>query len=309
MIYITQGHELGIGLEVFLKSFSLLNSSQQRRFSLVVFRDALEKNLQALKVSYSISEKTLSYNTNKITLIEPKDNNLPQSTCSLNTALENISNEDILLTLPTSKDQLIDCGELRKGYTEYLRYRFETEDLCMVFKAFDDATLLITDHIPLSEVGNSITSDKITTKVRTTINGFKKYFYNLDEIILSGINPHCGEGGLLGNEDKVLEASSKDLASIIDVIGPVSGDTLHFHKNNKKQLKVYMFHDQGLPQFKDKYKTVGLNITLGLPFLRMSVDHGTAFELYGKGEADFSGCFYMLKEAIKVDRKLKNEQQ
>ncbi len=310
MIYVTQGHQLGIGIEVFLKSFSLLNSIQQKSFKLVVNRRTIEQNLKLLNFNYQILNDQIHFNSNILNYIECANEGLPESTQSLNLALENITEKDILLTLPTSKDQLIDSNQLRKGYTEFLRYRYSIQNLCMVFKAYEDATLLITDHIPLAKVSSSITSAQIIEKVTKTMNGFNKYFYPLSEVIFAGINPHCGEGGLLGNEDHVVDDAIKSLNSVVNTVGPVSGDTLHFYTGNKeKQLKVYMFHDQGLPLFKDKYRTIGLNITLGLPFLRMSVDHGTAFNLYGKGVADFSGCYYMLKEAIKVNRKLLDEQQ
>ena len=307
MIYVTQGHELGIGIEVFLKSFSLLNSKQQKNICLIASLKSITSNLDSLKIDYNYSNEVLRYNSNKLTLIEPQDSNLPQSTTSLNLALSKITEKDILLTLPTSKDQLIDNDKLRKGYTEFLRYRFNKSNLCMVFKAYEDTTLLITDHIPLVEVSKSITTEKIKEKIEITLNGLNKYFNSISEVIVAGINPHCGEGGLLGTEDEVIQPAIDQIKSI-NVKGPFSGDTLHFYNDlSKSQLKVYMFHDQGLPQFKDKYRTIGLNITLGLPFLRMSVDHGTAFDLYGKGTADFSGCFYMLKEAIKVHRKILDE--
>lgn len=307
MIYVTQGHELGIGIEVFLKSFSLLNSRQQKNICLIAKFESVKRTLEFLSIDYDYSDEVLRYNSNKIMLKEPSDSDLPQSTTCLNLALSKITTDDILLTLPTSKDQLIDNSELRKGYTEFLRHRYSKSNLCMVFKAYDDATLLITDHIPLIEVPKSITSKIILDKIEISLSGFKKYFNSISEVIVAGINPHCGEDGLLGTEDKVILPALKQVKGV-DVRGPFSGDTLHFYTNRtRRQLKVYMFHDQGLPQFKDRYKTIGLNITLGLPFLRMSVDHGTAFDLYGKGMADFSGCFYMLKEAIKVHRKISNE--
>ncbi|WP_417337045.1 PdxA family dehydrogenase [Halobacteriovorax marinus] len=310
MIYITQGHERGIGLEVFLKSFSLLNSIQQRKFTLVVNSNTLKENLENLSAEYSIYDSKVTYNSNTLSIIKIDKLEITQSTDSLNVALSNISKNDILLTLPTSKDQLIDESILQKGYTEFLRSRFSNSNLCMVFKAYEDSTLLITDHIPLKDVPGKISTDLLKSKINTTIHGFKKYFFPLEEVLLAGVNPHCGEGGLLGDEDKSIFEYSKIENKEVKISGPYSGDTLHFHRNpSKKQIKVYMFHDQGLPQFKDKFRTIGLNITLGLPFLRMSVDHGTAFELYSKNKADFSGCYYMLKEAIKVDRKLQNEQQ
>ena len=303
MIYITQGHEKSIGLEVFLKSFILLTSKNQLMFTLVTDESTLIENLKLLNLKYSIENSVLSFSGNSLQLILTTNEELPQSTTSLSKVLEVIKEGDILLTLPTSKDQLILNNEICKGYTEYLRSFYKDANLCMLFKAMEDNTLLITDHIPLKEVGSAITKELITKKVRTTLMYLDKYFQTIDEVVISGINPHCGEGGLLGTEDKSVYEAVTELSESISVVGPVSGDTLHFHKDTtKKQLNVYMYHDQGLPVFKNKYKTIGLNITLGLPFIRMSVDHGTAFDLYGRGKADYSGCYYMLKEAIKLGK-------
>jgi hypothetical protein len=86
-------------------------------------------------------------------------------------------------------------------------------------------------------------------------------------------------------------------------IGPVSGDTLHMHEStSKKQLQVYMYHDQGLSTFKSKHGLIGLNVTMGLPFLRLSVDHGTAFDLYGKNSANISGMIFLFNHAFEVLR-------
>ena len=301
MIYVTQGHEKGIGLEVFLKSFTLLGQEQQKKISLISYKKCIIENLKLLNFKYSIESKIVKYNGSILHIIEPKNELLPQSTECLRTSLELINSSDVLLTLPTSKDQLIHNKQTCKGYTEYLRSHFKDINLCMLFKAFKQNTLLITDHIPLREVNTTINKDLITTKVIKTLEYFKNYFEDIDEVIISGINPHSGEGGLLGHEDKCIEEAVKSLSSTIATKGPISGDTLHFHKNkNLNQLNVYMFHDQGLPVFKNEFKTIGLNITLGLPFIRMSVDHGTAFDIFGKGKAEYTGCYYMLKEALKI---------
>lgn len=301
MIFVTQGHEKAIGLEVFLRSFVLLGLSQQQEFTLIALKKTLSKNLDLLGYSYSFKEGRVAYNGVRLNFIDPEKEELPQSSECLSRAIDLLKEEDILLTLPTSKDQLILNGTVCKGYTEYLRSQFNNKNLCMLFKAFNQNTLLITDHIPLKEVSKTINKELIKSKILTTISYYKKYFNKLDEIIISGINPHCGEGGLLGSEDKCVYEAAKDLSLKIKVIGPVSGDTLHFHKNRlMNQLNVYMYHDQGLPSFKNENKTIGLNITLGLPFIRMSVDHGTAFDIFGKGIADYTGCYYMLKEALKI---------
>ena len=109
----------------------------------------------------------------------------------------------------------------------------------------------------------------------------------MTEVYISGLNPHAGENGLLGNEEnEILDAieNLRELYPRIIFEGPIPGDGIHLQKTKKQahQLYVYMYHDQGLSPFKQKHGLVGLHMTFGLPFLRMSVDHGTGFEIYGK---------------------------
>ncbi len=309
MIYVTQGHEHSIGLEVFIKSFLLLSKKKQKLFTLCCCFESLSKSFNSLNID--IIKKANQVHFNGVELnIAPigADSELPQSTTSLEVALSLLnSSTDILITLPTSKDQLILNKSRAAGYTEYLRKKFNSPDVSMLFSSPTDHALLVTDHIPLKEVTKVITADLIINKVKNVIDNISNYFDCFEEIIFSGINPHVGESGILGVEDRVVYEAMNALKKIyprIKIIGPFSGDTLHFHKNPTKQLLVYMFHDQGLPWFKGKNKVVGLNISLGLPFLRMSVDHGTAFDLYGKGKANFLGCNYLLRSSIRAQKKL-----
>jgi 4-hydroxythreonine-4-phosphate dehydrogenase len=173
----------------------------------------------------------------------------------------------------------------------------------MTFKSTAQHTLLITDHVALKDVPKNITCEKIKHKVKITLDNFRKYFYQFDEVVFSGINPHAGENEILGNEEIHIKKAIIELEKEYGFIfkGPYSGDTLHHHvNNNKKQLFVYMYHDQGLVQFKWLNGIIGLNITFGLPFLRLSVDHGTAFDLYGKNRANYSGMLFLFKQAFEV---------
>jgi 4-hydroxythreonine-4-phosphate dehydrogenase len=299
MIYVTQGHEKGIGLEVFLKSFLLLSEIEKAEVTLVTIEKDFLANLTVLKLSLK--------NFNDLKLIHPKSNSLlslPSSTSCLETALEIIKPKDILVTMPTSKNQLIHLGKNMAGYTEYFRSYFKNTNLAMTFKGINQNVLLITDHLALKDVASTISKNMIIEKTKTTFEFYNKYFFNLDEIIFSGINPHVGENGLLGTEDSVITSAIDDLKSFLpvkNIIGPFSGDTLHMLTDqNKKQLFVYMFHDQGLPQFKSFHRLIGLNITMGLPFLRLSVDHGTAFDLYGMNKANPMGMNYLFKQAFEV---------
>lgn len=296
MIYVTEGHESGIGLEIFLKSFLLLTKEEKKNIILFVSKPDFEKNLLDLKLNLALFKD--------LKIVENIESSKFSSTNSLLTALNTIGPSDILVTLPTSKDQLILNNKMLAGYTEFFRSYYNNKNISMTFKGLTQNILLITDHIPLKNVAGEISSDLIENKIKVTLDNFKKYFYTFDEIILSGINPHAGENGILGDEEthikKAIAKLEKGYGSIFK--GPYSGDTLHhYHDASKKQLFVYMFHDQGLAQFKSQYGLIGLNITLGLPYLRLSVDHGTAFELYGKNKANVSGMIFLLKQALEVN--------
>lgn len=298
MIYVTQGHEKSIAMEVFLKSFLKLNPSEQKNIILVCQKRVYEEHLSFLNFSRE-EFKNLS-------LVEIESSGLSLTLTSLKKALELIKEKDVLVTLPTSKDQLHDLGVHHLGYTEYLRAISGKPELAMTFKADEEFVLLMTDHIPLRDVTQVLKKDYIHKKLATVIEEYQKYFCSLDEVIVAGINPHAGEGGLLGEEDQEVVLALEELKKSypqISFIGPLSGDTLHFKQNLKRsQLMVYMYHDQGLPSFKARHGLKGINMTLGLPFLRMSVDHGTAFELYGKNQASEEGCQYVLKTALEISK-------
>ena len=295
MIYVTQGHESGIGLEIFLKSFLLLSKDQKSKVRLIVNTKDFSKNIKAL----NLSQKQFG----DLILIENKTTTVFSSTNSLLTALELIQSNDILVTLPTSKDQLIYNNNFFAGYTEFFRSYFNNKNISMTFKGLNQNVLLITDHIALKDVSVIINKELITKKISLTLDNFKKYFFAFDEVVFSGINPHVGEKGILGSEDFCINEAIEELEIKYGKIfkGPFSGDVLHIYKKSYiKQLFVYMYHDQGLAQFKSHYGLIGLNITLGLPFLRLSVDHGTAFDLYGKNKANISGMLYLFQQAFEV---------
>jgi 4-hydroxythreonine-4-phosphate dehydrogenase len=306
MIHVSQGHEKSISLEVFLRSCFLLNSSQLSQILLHADAKSLEQNLKDLRFTYTLKDRELVLQGGihipwKST--QAKDSN--PSLSSLESALKDIRHEDALVTLPTSKDQF---PSSLAGHTEYLRKTYSKSDLAMTFFDGRHFTLLITDHVPLIKVPDAVTSESVFQKTTYAIKGIEKYFWPIEKMIFSGINPHAGEAGQLGTEDaKVTEAVLRlqDIYKGIGSIGPLSGDTLHNHAEvDKNCLFVYMHHDQALAPFKQKNLFWGSNITFGLPFLRLSVDHGTAFDLYAKKKSQFLGCYDVLLTALRTQRKI-----
>lgn len=303
MIHVTQGHEKGIGLEVFFKAFAKLNNNHDK-FILYANLDSIKDTAKTLSLDFKYQKNNIFINKHALHFIEIKKSNYPQSTISLEAALQNIKNKDeILLTLPTSKDQLVNSKTNKSlhGYTEYLRDHFKIAELTMSFISPDHTIALVTDHIPLNKVASTITGDLIYNKVNNALKTLSK-IRSIKRIIIASINPHCGENGLLGSEDFCITEAIKNIKLTYphyEVIGPVAGDTLQYHYQGKHDLLVYMYHDQGLAPFKFINGLIGINITCGLPFLRVSVDHGTSFELYGKNLASEVGCLYLLEELNK----------
>ena len=292
--FVSQGHQHSIGLEVFLKSISLLSEKDRKLFHLVGFRPAIEETLESINADLNLTGLTYHH-------LQPSD--ISQSLQALEYCLDNIKPRDILLTLPTSKDQLPDDA----GHSQFFRRLYDKEDIAMVFEFSGEQILLITDHIPLRDVPRTIDPSLIVSKVKTTLNGYVSLDMPVDEVLFAGINPHAGEGGLLGKEDNVVTQAAKKLQKEFPRIhfsDPISADALHFHKkDHSNQLFVYMYHDQGLPKFKNEHGTLGVHLTFGLPFLRMSVDHGTAFNLYKKDCANYIGMYHLFEPGARMSLK------
>jgi 4-hydroxythreonine-4-phosphate dehydrogenase len=195
-----------------------------------------------------------------------------------------------LVTGPINKKIINDFGFEFSGHTEFLADISNTKNVVMLLANSKLKVALLTTHIPLSKVPETITTKKI---IETTIilNDSLKSLWKIKnpKICILGLNPHAGEGGFMGKEEmEVIEpAVNALLRKNINVDGPLSADTAFLDKKLKKyDAYLAMFHDQGLPVLKSMGFGDSVNITLGLPFTRVSVDHGTAYELAGKNKAD-----------------------
>lgn len=302
MIHISQGHEESIGLEVLIKSILTIPSKYLDQLKLHCFKNTLETHLKIININHEILDDRLKINNREIALkiLERGENS--ETLTSLDSAISECNENDVLLTLPSSKDQFIKNDFNNNGHTEYLRNTFNDSNLSMAFVGPLNNVLLLTDHIPVSKISESINTELIidkTSKVLDNIDGIRP----IKRVLFSGINPHCGEQGLMGDEEKYIEESINILDEKypnVDFIGPISGDTLQFIPTDKTDLLVYAAHDQGLAPFKTVNGLLGINVTFGLPFLRVSPDHGTAFYLYGKNEANYQGMLFVLNKILKI---------
>ncbi|MBI3375757.1 MAG: 4-hydroxythreonine-4-phosphate dehydrogenase PdxA [Betaproteobacteria bacterium] len=207
---------------------------------------------------------------------------------------------DAMVTAPVHKGIINDAGIAFTGHTEYLAARTGAADVVMLLVGGGLRVALATTHLALAEVAAAIQRPRLTETLRTLERGLREQFgIARPRILVAGLNPHSGEGGYLGREEiEVIEPVVRELRSAgLELEGPLPADTLFLRERlERADCVLAMYHDQGLPVLKYASFGKGVNVTLGLPIVRTSVDHGTALELAGTGRADCGS----LEEAIRL---------
>jgi len=211
---------------------------------------------------------------------------------TLTTAARGCLNGDFdgMVTAPVHKGVINEAGIAFSGHTEFLQELCGVERVVMMLATEELRMALVTTHLPLKDVSAAITPERLT-QVTRILNADLKTFFGIDQprILVAGLNPHAGEGGHLGREEvEVIEPTLDKLrAEGIKLTGPLPADTLFTpHWLDNADAVLAMYHDQGLPVLKFQGFGRAVNITLGLPIVRTSVDHGTALDLAGTGKAD-----------------------
>ena len=242
--------------------------------------------------------------------------NAPYVLNTLNVATEGCLNGEYqaMVTAPVQKSVISDSGVKFSGHTEYLAEKCGTDLVVMMLcgkPIFESKLLpdqlrvaLTTTHIPLQKVSASITTELIEKTIEIVWQDLKSKFGIKDpSIYVTGLNPHAGESGHMGLEERdvIAPAIERMKQKNYRVSGPYPGDTI-FSPENLKNADVIlaMYHDQGLAPFKFATFGEGVNVTLGLPIIRTSVDHGTALSIAGKGQADSSSMLAALNVAYQM---------
>lgn len=211
---------------------------------------------------------------------------------------------DGMVTAPVHKGVINDAGIEFSGHTEFLQAVCGVERVVMMLATDQLRVALVTTHLPLSKVPAAITPERLT-QVTRILNQDLKQFFGLEQprILVAGLNPHAGEGGHLGREElEVIEPTLESLRKEgLTLTGPLPADTLFTpHWLDDADAVLAMYHDQGLPVLKFQGFGRAVNITLGLPIVRTSVDHGTALDLAGTGRADRGS----LRQAVIVGERM-----
>ncbi len=210
-----------------------------------------------------------------------------------------------LVTAPIHKQAIFAAGSPHPGHTELLAARAGltryAHDYAMYFDSPKIRTVLLTVHVPLREALNAINADDITALARLTNREFARLHGKAPHIGVAAVNPHGGEGGRFGSEERAIaEAVLRASAAGVLIDGPHPADTLFLAASRGRyDVVMAMYHDQGLIPVKTTAFEESVNVTIGLPYLRASVDHGTAFDIAGKGIADHAPMRYAIEWAAK----------
>jgi 4-hydroxythreonine-4-phosphate dehydrogenase len=211
---------------------------------------------------------------------------------------------DALVTGPLQKSVINDAGISFTGHTEYLADLSNCPRVVMMLATDTLRVALATTHLPLRDVSTQITRELLTEVLQILQHDLQtKFNIAHPRIIVCGLNPHAGEGGHLGSEEiEIIEPALESLRDKgLNLIGPLPADTAFVPRNLEQADAVLaMYHDQGLPVLKHSGFGRAVNITLGLPFIRTSVDHGTALDLAGSGKIDTGSLQQALKMAISM---------
>jgi 4-hydroxythreonine-4-phosphate dehydrogenase len=211
---------------------------------------------------------------------------------------------DLLVTGPVSKEAIRRCGVPFQGHTEYFGSHYNVTPY-MVFFANHSMIALFTRHLPLREVAEEIKKDKIVAWVEGLNKAVSHQLKMSPVYKIMGLNPHAGEGGLIGREEveAIVPAVEELNSKGIKTEGPLPSDSFFIHDSKEECVVVALYHDQGMIPAKLMSKGHAVNCTLGIPFLRTSPDHGPAFDVAGKGIADIESFKRAVVEGVKILRK------
>ena len=302
-IIIVAGEPNSIFFEIFLK---IINKNIFKSpIILIASKDLLNKQIKFFKSNIKFNEldyskKKLKKNTlNKLNLInvEYKQNKLferisDKSNQYINDcfkiALEILSNKisNKLINGPVSKKHFLKNKYI--GITEYLAFKTNSKNVTMIIYNKTLSVSPMTTHLPVKYVCKKITKSKIINKVKTINSFWRKHFKNKPRIIVTGLNPHCESIDTFNEDEKIIKPAIKFLQkNKYNILGPFSADTIFLKKNRKNvDVIVGMYHDQVLTPAKTLFEYDAINITAGLPFIRVSPDHGPNELMLGKNKSN-----------------------
>ena len=316
---ITIGDPNGIGIEIILKSLSNFSLFHECNFIIYASTGLIEKQKQHFQIDTPPlkkidSEEDLSdtqinikevFSNSQFNFGESDKELSALGILSLKEATKAIKDKkiDILVTAPINKDLSFSESFKYTGHTDFLKNYFSTSPLMLMISE-ELKIALLTDHIPIKDVSNAIDQDLVEQKIKaletSLINDFQ---IKKPKIAVLAVNPHAGDNGVIGSEDQsiITPAINSYNGTTSSINGPFSADTFFVNENYKTYDGVIAsYHDQGLIPFKTISFGKGVNFTAGLPVVRTSPDHGTGFDIAGKGIADHTSFTNAIKLGLQV---------
>lgn len=208
-----------------------------------------------------------------------------------------------ITTAPINKQSLHLAGHAFPGHTELLGYLTDSKNPSLMMEGNSLRVVLVTTHLPLDQVKSQITEEKVLQSIRQTNDWLQKHVTDVPSIAVVGLNPHCGDGGIFGQEEIefILPALKTAQQEGIQASGPYPADALFQREASEKyDAIICMYHDQGMIPV--KMSGMGVNITMGLPIIRTSVDHGTAYDIVGRNKASAENLKLALKTAARLSQ-------
>lgn len=309
----------GIGPEIIMKSLS--DKSITDFFTPVIFGSGklftFQKNIFKLNLNFQYINEARQAQDGKINMVnlwkdninvelgKPSEESTKMAIDSLEAGTNALMNReiDVLVTAPINKDEMVKMGFKHAGHTGYLEEKFDKKGL--MFLVSEDLKVAVsTHHIPISDVAKNISKEKIKKQIKL-LNQCLIEDFNIQKpkIAVLGLNPHSGDGGVIGNEEiEIIEPAISELFDNgIMTFGPFPADSF-FQPNKYRSYDAVlaMYHDQGLAPFKTLAYEEGVNYTAGLPFVRTSPDHGVAYDIAGKNVADHQSFSEAIFTGIKI---------
>jgi len=309
----------GIGPEIIMKS--LKDKTITEFFTPVIFGSGklftYQKNIFKLNLNFHYITEASQAQAGKLNMVNlvkdnstvelgtPTEESTKMAIDSLEAATESLMKGeiDVLVTAPINKDEMVKMGFKHTGHTGYFEEKFNKKGL--MFLVTEGLKVAVsTHHIPISQVAENISKEKIKKQIRALNQTLMEDFaVTRPKIAVLGLNPHSGDGGVIGNEEiEIISPAIKELYDNgILAFGPYPADSFFQPEKYKNfDAVLAMYHDQGLAPFKTIAYEEGVNYTAGLPFIRTSPDHGTAYDIAGKNLADEQSFTEAIFTAIKI---------
>lgn len=316
-VAITMGDPSGVGAEVIVKALAQYDEETRKKIIIVGDRAILDRASKVCGVTVPFHDWKQAGEEGSTALCQITVSDLPEGFGVLSSACGEAAFQYInqavkmtqagetagIVTAPINKEALNSAGHHYDGHTGMLQALTKADSSFMLLASKRLKVIHVSTHVALSEAINRAKTERVLETIRAGHEHLKRLGFEKPRIAVAGLNPHCGEGGLFGSEDtdQLAPAVAQARAEGMDVYGPIPADTVFYRAyNDAFDLVIAQYHDQGHIAIKLVAFDTAVNVSLGLPIDRTSVDHGTAFDIAGTGKANHGNLLEAVEYALKL---------